>query len=357
LRPHRAPLYLALGLTLMCTAARAQTAPPDTTQADDPDTAELNKALAAAAFGGESARLIAEAKSELAARGANPFQRGFNLSLNTTSQFDSAGGWQSILAPTFAFRFNRHFSLFAGVPVYSYINTFELISAAPTAPVKPSAVPTPPTAPTSAVDMYGYRKHNFVLGDADIAGQYAALFRPFGYALTATIGLPTGDETRGLGAGQVTYSFNNHFERPISRRLTPEVEVGIGNSPNLVDPRIRMSYIDVGTNAHFQAGMSLFLRRGISFTSNAFEELPLSTQTFTSTTTNGKKGKELRTITTTTSKSVGEDNGFLNTLDIPLNQRLTLSAFYNRSLRNRIDTTGFSFTFLLKSSSHSSETR
>ena len=56
----------------------------------------------------------------------------------------------------------------------------------------------------------------------------------------------------------------------------------------------------------------------------------------------------MRVVTTTSSKSVGEDNGFLNTLDIPLSGHVTLSGFYNRSLRSHIDTAGFSFTFLLK---------
>ena len=35
-------------------------------------------------------------------------------------------------------------------------------------------------------------------------------------------------------------------------------------------------------------------------------------------------------------------------LDIPLNRHITLSGFYNRSLRNKIDTAGFSLTFLLR---------
>jgi hypothetical protein len=358
LRPHRAPLFLALGLGLLLTAAtgRAQVTPsttpdPSTSKAEDPDTAELNRALAAAAFGEEAARNTLAATSDFAPR---PFLRGFNASVSTTSQHDSAGGWQSILTPSLAFRFNRHFSVFAGLPVYSYINIVELISTTPTTPTAPGLAPAPgiapapPVPPTPPTYIYGYRKRNFLLGDTNISAQYGTWFRPFGYGLTATLGLPSGDDNNGLGAGQVTWNLNNHFERPLSRRLTPELELGIGNSSNLVDPTVRKTYTDVGANAHFQVGMNLQLRRSISFTSNLFEELPMSTQTFTSTTTNGKKGRELQTFTTISSQSVGEDNGFLNTLDIPLSPHVTLSAFYNRSLRNRIDTAGFSFTFLLK---------
>jgi hypothetical protein len=268
--------------------------------------------------------------------GIVPFLPGFNASLGTTSQHDSASGWASILSPNLAFRFNRHFTANAGLPVYSYTRVYELVSV------------TPAKGTTPAVDNYAYRIRNFLLGDMAIAGQFEAHPRRLDYSITATVGIPTGNDALGYGAGQPTYNFNNHFEKTFRDRFTPELEIGIGNSPNLLDSRVRKSYIDVGTNAHFQTGLGVQLPWNMSFNSELFEELPLSTQTVTSTTTNGKKGKQLKTITTTSSKSVGEDNGFLNTLDIPVNPHMTLSGFYNRSLRNKIDTAGFSLTFFLK---------
>jgi hypothetical protein len=344
-----APLrtLLVLLLTVAATHARSQqpaTTAPSTTKTVKPDSdlAEIATALAAA----DDALRVSSSIStnDAGASGIVPYRRGFNGTLVTTSQHDSAGGWASFLTPFLAFRFNRHFSVFATVPVYSYINIYTLLST------------TPATKTQPAIDNYGFRKRNFLLGDTTLSGQYETHFRPFDYSLTTTLGTPIGDDDNGLGAGQPTYNFNNHFERPVGDRFTPELELGIGNSPNLVDSRVRKTYTDVGTNAHFQAGFAMQLPFKMSFETQAFEELPLSTQTFTSTTTNGKKGKELKTITTTTNKSAGEDNGFINTLDIPLNPHLTLSGFYNRSLRNRIDTAGFSLTFLLKTPPHSQET-
>ena len=121
----------------------------------------------------------------------------------------------------------------------------------------------------------------------------------------------------------------------------------MGNSLNLDNTRVRKTYFTVGESAHFQMGASFSLPLFITFSSAAFEDLPLSKQTVTTTTSNGKKGAQLKMITTTSEKSIGEDNGFLNTLDIPLNGHVVVSGFYNRSLRNRIDTAGFSLTFLL----------
>jgi len=351
LRPSAA-LRTLLVLLLAVAASHARSQQPTTTAPStskttklDDDLADIDRAIAAVAFGDDALRVSSSiTTNDAGPNGIVPYARGFNATLVTTSQHDSAGGWASFLTPFFAFRFNRHLSLFTTVPVYSYINIYTLLST------------TPATKTQPAIDNYGFRKRNFLLGDTTLSGQYETHFRPFDYNLTATLGMATGDDDNGLGAGQTTYSFNNHFERPLGDRFIPEVELGIGNSPNLVDSRVRKSYIDVGTNAHFQAGLAVLLPYRMTFETQAFEELPLSTQTFTSTTTNGKKGKELKTITTTTSKSVGEDNGFLNTLDIPLNPHLTLSGFYNRSLRNKIDTAGFSLTFLLKAPPHSQET-
>ena len=81
----------------------------------------------------------------------------------------------------------------------------------------------------------------------------------------------------------------------------------------------------------------------LEFEADAYEELPVAAQTLYSTTGSGKKKK-----TVATGKSIGEDNGFLNSLDIPLNGHVTLTGFYIRSLRSHIDTAGFTLTFLLK---------
>ena len=268
--------------------------------------------------------------------GIVPIRKGFNGSLETTSQHDSAGGWTNILTPNIAYRFNRHFSINAGLPVYTYIDV-----AVPVSEVVELGVPISVT--------YGLQTRTWLLGDTDINGEFEVHPKAFDYYLTGTLAVPTGDNANALGAGQPTYYFNNRFERVVKDMMVPHLELGIGDSLNLANTRIHDSYIEVGTNAHFQLGTSVWLPWNTTFTSAAYEDLPLATQTVTSVTTNGKKGKQLKLITTTTQESLGEDNGFLNTLDIPLNSRITLSGIYNRSLRNKNDTVGFSFTFTLRS--------
>ena len=321
---------MAFGLGAVAQTAAAHTA--GTTVASNDPTDELMQALRQAEMRGTAAD--AALTNDLGPAGIVPYTRGFNLSVMTTGEHDSSSGWSSVMTPAMAFRFNRHWSLTLNVPVYTRVN------------VPVSAPTTKKTAAANATTTYETQK--LLLGDTQLVGGFEGWRRGFEYELTTSMGLPSGDDKQGLGAGQVTYNVNAHVERPLLAWLTPQLELGVNDSNILNDVRVKKSYTDVGTNAHFEVGFGVDLPFGCFFNSDAYEELPLGTQTVTSTTTNGKKGKQLKTITTSRQVSIGEDNGFTNTLDVPLNRHVTLSGFYNRSLRNRLDTAGVSLTFLLR---------
>ena len=262
--------------------------------------------------------------------GIVPFVPGPNFSLTVNGQHDSSDGWSSVFSPDLAWRFNRYFSADASVPIFDYINVVV-------------------TTGTKAKPIYTNANKRFVAGDTALNGHYDDSFRLFNLNTTATLGLPSGNTDYGLGAGQVTYFLNNHFERDIGP-FTPDIELGIGDSSALVDARIRKSYTSVGTLAHFQAGTSVSLPFTISFEADAYEELPITAETLYSTTGKGKKK-----VTTATSSGVAEDNGFATSLDLPVNPHMTLSGFYNRSLRNKIDTAGLSITFFARAAPRSIE--
>jgi len=255
--------------------------------------------------------------------GIVPLTRGFNASLGTTSQHDSINGWSSLLTPNVAYRLNRHFSFSAGTPIYIYLDDYE-------------------NTGTTAKPFYRYVPRNGVFGDTALSFEGDARMRSIGYMGTLFLGFPTGDTAYGLGAGQTTFSFNNHFEKSFFR-FTPNIELGAGDTSGLVDRRILKNYIAVGPMAHFQAGMCVDLPWTMSFEADMYEELPMAKNLVYSTTGKGKKK-----VTTVTNYDPGEDNGFLSSLDIPLSPHVTLSGFYNRSLRDHEDVGGFSLTFLLK---------
>ena len=317
--------------------ARAGVTPLTTTAAVSGDpTEELMQSLRQASRSSDTALT-----NDAGPAGIVPYTRGFNASMIVMGQHDSSSGWSSVMTPGLAFRFNRHWSVALNVPVYSRV---EVPVSAPSSKKK---------GPVNAATVFETKR--LLLGDTQLVGGFAAHARWFDYELTSSMGMPTGNDLHGLGTGQFTYNVNSHFERPLLDWLTPQVELGVTDSNILSDVRVKKSYTDVGTNAHFGVGMGVDLPLGWSFSAEAYEELPMGRQTVTSTTTNGKKGKQLKTITTSRQVSIGEDNGFLNTLDIPLSRHVTLSGFYNRSLRNRLDTAGVSMTFLLRGTPHADD--
>jgi hypothetical protein len=255
--------------------------------------------------------------------GIIPETRGFNASLGTSSQHDSTNGWSSILTPNMAFRFNRYFSADAGVPLYAYVNVYSNVG-------------------TDAKPLYAYNTRSGAFGDLSLSFEADTSFSSIGYSATVSMGLPSGNTNYGLGAGQVTYNINNHFEKDV-RRFTPDIELGFGDTSALVEERVLKSYVAVGPLAHFQAGTSVYLPWNCSFEADAYEELPLAKNIVYSTTGKGKKK-----VTIATNEDPAEDNGFITSLDIPLSPHVTLSGFYNRSLRDHDDVAGFSFTLLLK---------
>jgi hypothetical protein len=255
--------------------------------------------------------------------GVAPLARGFNFSLTTTSQADAISGWSSLVTPTASYRFNKFVSFDSSVPVYTYI----IIDV---------------NKGTKAEPVYQYATKHGVLGDTALAGHVDFYPKLFDYTITATLGLPTGKPGYGLGAGRVTYNLNNHFEKSAGI-FTPDVELGIGDSSNLAQTGVHKNYTAIGTLANFQAGTSVGLPLNLEFEFDAYEQLPLSTSIVYSTTGKGKKK-----ITTAINTGPAEDNGFLNSLDLPLTPHIAMSGFYNRSLRQHDSVVGFSLTFLLK---------
>ena len=316
-RPRRRLLPYAAAITLVLAtaapAARAQAAPAPATRSQPPET-DLDELAAINA---------AAALNDSGPEGIIPAVRGFNASVGTTSQHDSANGWSSVLNPNVAYRLNKYLSLDATVPIHTYINIDSNVG-------------------TAAKPDFRYAVQGGVFGDTDVSLEGDANTEPVAYSGTFSLGLPSGNVDYGLGAGQVTYNFNNHFETNI-HRFTPDIELGFGDASSLVEQRILKSYIAVGPMAHFQAGTSVELPHNITFEADAYEELPLAKNLVYSSTGKGKKK-----VTTSTNEDPGEDNGFITSLDIPLSPHVTLSGFYSRSLRDHDDVAGFSFTFLLK---------
>ena len=246
---------------------------------------------------------------------------GWNAGLTISGIHDSVTGWATLATPGVGYSFNDVFSIDATIPIYIY----RLAESRSTHP-KPDA---------KLVSQRG-EPGDVVLG-------FHAQFIPhlFQYQLTGLVTAPSGDELYGLTTGRVTFDLSNHFERTFGR-ITPTLEVGGGDSTTLVNRTVTKNYTSLGPLAHFQLGLSFELFRGMSFESDAYEQLPIGDQKVYGPSRNGK-------ATVVTGHNVTEDNGFTNALDIPVNNHFTLSGYYSRSLRIHTDTAAIGITYVLRS--------
>jgi hypothetical protein len=246
---------------------------------------------------------------------------GWNAGVTISAVHSSLTGWATLATPAIGYSFNDTFSIDAEIPIYF----FRLADTLSTHP-KPNAELVP-------------RRGEF----GDVVFGLHANFVPrfFQYQLTGAFTAPSGDEKYGLTTGRVTFDISNVFQRSYGR-FTPIVEMGGGDSTTLVNRTVTKNYTSLGPLAHFQLGLGIDLFHGISFESDAYEELPIGDQKIYGPSRNGK-------ATVVTGHNVTEDNGFTNSLDIPLNRNITLSGYYSRSLRLHTDTSAVGITYVLRS--------
>jgi hypothetical protein len=246
---------------------------------------------------------------------------GWNAGLTISGVHDSVTGWATIATPAVGYSFNDVFSIDATLPIYFY----RLAESRSTHP-KPNA---------QLVNQRGE--------PGDVVFGLHAQFVPrlFQYQVTGAFTAPSGDEAYGLTTGRVTFDLNNHFERTFGR-ITPTLEIGAGDSTTLVNRTVTKNYTSLGPLAHFQIGLGMDIFRGISFESDAYEQLPIGDQKIYGP---SRKGKP----TVVTGHNVTEDNGFTDALDIPLGGHVTLSGYYSHSLRLHYDTAAIGITYVLRS--------
>ena len=174
-----------------------------------------------------------------------------------------------------------------------------------------------------------------------LAAHIGSSTRTLQNVFTPSITLPTGDSASGLSTGRVTFDLDDHTQFTLGRAALL-LDLGGGDSSNLVNRLVTKDYTSLGPLAHFQAGVLVPLPRHSSFQSIAYEQLPLGDNRLYTTLT--RPGFPDHTVVS--GRSVSEDNGFTNSLAVPLSGHLTLQGYYNRSLRLHLDTAAMSLTWV-----------
>jgi hypothetical protein len=245
---------------------------------------------------------------------------GFNGGITFAGIHDAVTGWATLVTPALGYSFNDIFTVDVSVPVYFF-------RLAPTTAARPS--PRALLIPTRGE-----------VADVVLAGHAQFVPRLFQYQATASLGIPTGAAKNGLTTGRVSFDFSNQFERSFGR-ISPNLEIGIGDSATLVNRVTTKNYTSLGPLAHFQVGASVPLPLGASFSAVAYEQLPIGDQKTYGPSRNG------RTLVVT-GRNISEDNGFIDSLDLPISGHITFSGYYNRSLRFHSDNVSIGVTFVLR---------
>jgi hypothetical protein len=272
---------------------------------------------------------------------------GFNAGVTYSGVHDSASGWYSVVTPAVSYTFSDRYSADASASIYFH----RLVQNT-----------NPATAATQPLVVEPINAGDTLIG-------FHAFFEPGSLqnTITGSLTAPTGDQSQGLGAGQVTYDFSNHAER-YYKKVGFLVDVGAGDSSGLFNSVVSKDYSSVGPLAHFQAGLVVWLPHRTYIQSVAYEQLPLGSQTVYRTVKrgehdqgeddgggggnggggNGGGGNPPPAPTPTATSGAIEDNGFTTIVGVPLNDYLTLSGYYNRSLRQDIDTVSFGMTYVIR---------
>ena len=270
--------------------------------------------------------------------------RRLNAGSSLTSVHDSAAGWYTLVTPAMAYSFSRHYSLDLSMPIYIY-RLAESESATPSsAPPGPPVSPPPPVITTSQLSP-----HRFDPGDIFLAAHAFFASRWVTQTLSPSITLPSGDTGDGLSTGRVTFDLDSHSTFRL-RRSALLLDLGGGDSTSLFNRLVTRNYTSLGYLAHFQLGGMVALPWRSTFQSVAYEQLPLGDSKIYTTLPRpgppGSSGSGQNPVVS--GRSVSEDNGFTNSLSVPLTSHWTLQGYYNRSLRLKTDTVGMGITFVAR---------
>lgn len=249
--------------------------------------------------------------------------RGLNAGVSYSAVHNSSVGWYTVLTPAISYSFSPHYSADASASIYFH----RLIDN-----------PNPATAMAERLVV-----DNESAGDTLVGFHATYLPTALSDTVSAYLGAPTGDRNAGLGTGRFTYDLSNHTERSAGQ-FAFLLDLGIGNSSNVFNSLVNRNFSSVGALAQFQAGTTVAFSHRSYFEAFAYEQLPLGSQTVYSSV--GQPGVPTQQVSS--GSAFAEDNGFVTLAGIPLNRHLTLSGYYNRSLRRQTDTVSFGFTYVVR---------
>jgi hypothetical protein len=259
--------------------------------------------------------------------------RGWTFSANLGGSSNSSGLVMKT-EPVLGYAFNKRFSTYVGVPLYS---------------VKLSTS----TSTGTGEFMSG-------LGNAFVGFRGAVDGELLNYSSTVEIRVPTGDESRGFSTGRVTADWSNRFSRHLSS-FTPFGTVGIANTVSDTAFFVR-PFSSVGFVGHFEGGATYDVTPLVKLGASAYAirgsgqqriisrvvKRATATSTGSSPSTGSGNGKNrvFETQAETVSQAdIVNDGGFASWIGISPRPELNLYGGYSRSVTYEFNTLFFGIGF------------
>jgi hypothetical protein len=263
-------------------------------------------------------------ESDDSTRGVTFYER-FQGSVNTLGAVND-------LDTSLGYKFNSHFSVDGGIPVYF---------------VRPSSSTIASTSSTSSN------------GIGNVYGQLRLTFANplLNYESTLTGTAPTGNKASGFSTGHATVDWSNYFDHSFSR-LTPFATLGLANSVSDTTFFIR-PYTTYGLVTHVEGGARYRLARVVSVGASIYEIAPSGQQTVlsrivkanqtTAASTRKNHGAFETASTTTGSSDIAKDHGLSAWVQVQPVKTLGFYAGYSRSTQYSLDTVFFGISLNLGS--------
>jgi hypothetical protein len=225
------------------------------------------------------------------------------------------------LDSTLGWNFNKHFGVFAGVPVYI-------------ADVPSGAITNRTTTTTNA----GHT--NVGIGNAYLGFTLVVPNSKLYYASEVTAYAPTGSVAKGLSTGRVGVDWTNRFEHTFSR-LTPFFEGGLSNTvPD--SAFLARPFTSLGAISHLEEGAEYQLARHFYAGGSGYQIVPFGDQKVFSKLSGKGKGKNpFDTSTVSTGNDLTRENGFNTWVGLEPSSIVRLELGYTRSMT--FDLSSFAF--------------
>lgn len=252
----------------------------------------------------------AQLESQKGITGFESFQGTIN-SDNRVFKIDSNLGWD----------FNKHFGVFAGVPVY-----FASV---------PASTTTTGTTTTSTASST-----NSGIGNVYLGFVLRAPNPKLDYASAVTASAPTGNTSNGFSTGHVGVDWTNRFEHSFDR-LTPFFEGGLSNTvPD--SAFLARPFTSQGTISHLEEGMEYQLVKHFYAGGSGYQIVPFGSQKVFSKISGQGKGKNpFDSATVSTGNDLTRENGFNTWVALEPSSIARVEIGYTRSMTFDLSSVAF----------------